>query len=100
MAKERRFRLHFISWFGIALAACAIALTPAISYAQENKPEVILRVTAEELTIISDGLQTQPFGKVVPLINKLQGQVMAQQPKPVVPVPPVAETKPTETPKE
>lgn len=51
-------------------------------------PEIILRVTQSELDLISEGLQTQPFGKVVPLINKLRDQIIAQQPKPVQPEPP------------
>ena len=57
--------------------------------------QIRLDVTQAELDIISEGLQTQPFGKVVPLINKLRDQILAQQPKPVVPeVPkPVEPTK-------
>lgn len=46
-------------------------------------PELILKVSPTELDLISEGLQTQPFGKVVPLINKLREQIIAQQPKPV-----------------
>lgn len=51
--------------------------------------EITLKVTPGELDLISEGLQTQPFGKVVPLINKLRQQVMEQQPKPVVPTVPI-----------
>lgn len=53
-------------------------------------PEINLKVTQPELDLISEGLQTQPFGKVVPLINKLRQQIMDQQPKPPV-TPPVNE---------
>ena len=61
--------------------------TPA--YAQQPVPEqqYNIQVTASELNTISDGLQLEPFGKVLPLINKLREQVLAQQPKPVVPAP-------------
>lgn len=56
-------------------------------------PELTLKVSPAELDLISEGLQTQPFGKVVPLINKLREQIIAQQPKPVVPVAPVEAPK-------
>lgn len=48
-------------------------------------PEITLKVTQPELDLISEGLQSQPFGKVVPLINKLRTQIMEQIPKPVAP---------------
>lgn len=51
--------------------------------AQTLPAEVILKVTPEEIEIISSGLQTQPFGKVAPLMQKLRDQVVAQQIKPV-----------------
>ena len=63
----------------------AFCVSPA--YAQDYT----LKVTNDELTIISDGLMTQPYGKVAPLITKLREQYIAQQPKPVPP-------KSTETP--
>ena len=59
--------------------------TPA--YAQQPEQQYNIQVTASELNTISDGLQLEPFGKVLPLINKLREQVLAQQPKPVVPAP-------------
>lgn len=49
--------------------------------------EIVLKVSPAELDIISEGLQTQPFGKVVLLMNKLRLQVIEQQPKPQVAVP-------------
>lgn len=50
----------------------------------QPQTEIILKVTPPELDILSEGLQTQPFGKVMPLMNKLRQQVLEQQ-KPVVP---------------
>lgn len=47
--------------------------------------EITLKVTQLELDLISEGLQTQPFGKVVPLLNKLRQQIIDQMPKPVEP---------------
>lgn len=55
------------------------ALLSTSAYAQ-----IKLDVTQDELNIISEGLQTQPFGKVVPIINKLRAQIQDQQPKPVI----------------
>jgi hypothetical protein len=56
--------------------------------------EYILKVTPAETDLISDGLQTQPFGKVFPLLNKLRSQVIEQQPKPVDPPKPAATDDP------
>jgi len=50
------------------------------AFAQQSI-EYQLKVSPAEVDIISEGLQTQPFGKVYPLINKLREQVLAQQPK-------------------
>lgn len=57
-------------------------LSASSSYAQQPQPsEYLLKVTPADVDLISEGLQTQPFGKVVPLINKLRTQIMEQQPK-------------------
>lgn len=64
------------------LIAALMLLTMAI--AQTAPVEYTLKVTQEELVVISEGLHTQPFGKVAPLMNKLQKQVMDQQ-RPVEP---------------
>lgn len=69
----------------------ATIMLPTLAFAQT--PELTLKVTQPELDIISEGLQTQPFGKVVPLINKLRQQIIDQQPKPVVPEKPVEAPK-------
>lgn len=72
----------------------ATIILPTLAFAQTpNVPELTLKVTQPELDIISEGLQTQPFGKVVPLINKLRQQIIDQQPKPVVPEKPVEAPK-------
>lgn len=73
-----------------ALIIAGICL-PTMLYAQQvNQPvatpvtppvEYSLKVTSTELDLISDGLQSQPFGKVLPLMNKLRQQVLDQQPK-------------------
>jgi hypothetical protein len=47
--------------------------------AQTIPSEYVLRVTPAELDVISDGLQTQPFGKVANLMNKLRAQILEQQ---------------------
>ena len=62
--------------------------TPAMA---QQPNEYTLKVTPAETDLISEGLQTQPFGKVFPLINKLRQQIIDQQPKPVDPPKPAAE---------
>ncbi len=73
--------------------ALAFALLPTVAFAQATPAtapsgmpaELVLKVTPDEVNTISEGLQTQPFGKVVPLMNKLRQQITEQQPKPVEP---------------
>lgn len=65
--------------------------TPAMA---QQPAEYVLKVTPADADLISDGLQTQPFGKVYPLINKLREQIVAQQPKPVDPPKPVPQSDP------
>lgn len=67
------------------LITSVVLVWASIANAQQQPPEYVLKVTPTELDIISEGLQTQPFGKVVPLINKLRDQVIAQQPKVIDP---------------
>lgn len=80
-------------------AALGIGANVYVDYLQaqpvsQPQTEIILKVTPSDIDILSDGLQTQPFGKVMPLINKLRQQVMEQQ-KPVTP-PAVSSPMPTE----
>jgi hypothetical protein len=71
------------------LLISALFVTPAFAQQPAAQPsEYQLKVTPAEVDLLSEGLQTQPFGKVFPLINKLR----AQQPKP--------ETKPVDKPAE
>jgi hypothetical protein len=60
-----------------------LAIGFAIPVAAQQPSEYILKVSPAETDLISKGLQTQPFGEVYPLINKLREQIIAQQPKPV-----------------
>lgn len=50
--------------------------------AQQPPTEYNIKVNQDELNLISEGLQQEPFGKVLPLINKLRSQFLEQQPKP------------------
>lgn len=63
--------------------------------AQEPPKEFTLKVTQPELELISEGLQTQPFGKVFPVINKLSAQINEQR-QPPKPVEKTEEAKPIE----
>jgi hypothetical protein len=75
------------------LLISALFVTPAFAQQPAAQPsEYQLKVTPAEVDLLSEGLQTQPFGKVFPLINKLREQIIAQQPKP--------ETKPVDKPAE
>ena len=78
-------------------AVVALLATPAMAQQTNQPAEYNLKVTPAEIDILSEGLQTQPFGKVFPLINKLREQVLAQQPK-VTPVPPADPAKPADAP--
>lgn len=78
----------------LLLSACIVGMLTAPVMAQQPQqsqsacnPECNIHVTNPELDLISKGLQTQPFGEVVPLINKLRDQIIAQQPKPEVKAP-------------
>lgn len=46
-----------------------------------------LTVTPEELEAIGDGLDTLPYKRVAPLIDKLRGQLAAQNAPPAAPTP-------------
>lgn len=63
------------------LVIAVLLATPAMG----QQADYNIKVTSAELDTISEGLQTQPFGKVFPLMNKLREQIIAQQPKPAVP---------------
>lgn len=68
------------------LLIIALFVATPVSAQQVQQPaEYVLKMTPTDVDIISEGLQTQPFGKVYPLINKLREQIVAQQPKPVDP---------------
>lgn len=84
----------------IVLTYGILFITPAL--AQQQPPEYTFsHITSAEADLISDGLQTQPFGKVFPLISKMRSQIIEQQAvfnKPPAPaVPPVEPPKPAPT---
>jgi hypothetical protein len=65
-------------------------LLPTVAFAQPTQvaappTELVLKVTPDEVNIISEGLQEMSIRKALPLINKLRQQIMDQQPKPVAP---------------
>jgi hypothetical protein len=74
--------------YTLIVAACicstvALAQQPTVPQLQEYT----IKVSPADVDIIAEGLQTQPFGKVFPLMNKLRTQIVEQQqaaaPKPV-----------------
>lgn len=67
-------------WSVRAIAVVAVvAWTCTFAFAQAQPPEYVIKITPPELDVISEGLQTQPFKQVVPIINKLRQQVIDQQ---------------------
>lgn len=74
----------------IIITALLIASSALAQQADYN-----IKLTPAELDIVSEGLQTQPFGKVFPLMNKLREQIIAQQPKPEAPKVPAPTSEPT-----
>lgn len=73
------------------LVIVVLLATPAMA----QQADYNIKVTSAELDTISEGLQTQPFGKVFPLMNKLREQIIAQQPKPEAPKVPAPTSEPT-----
>ena len=69
----------------------AFVMLPTVAFAQQQQQEFTLKVTLDEINIISDALIELPAKRVVPLIDKLRKQVAAQQ-RPV-------EVRPSEPPK-
>lgn len=103
-------KLFLTAIFFGALGASAFAQDPTPP-TSPPKPaqqrEYTLKVTDEDLNLLAAGLQTQPYGRVAPLINKLQAQIIEQQrtasaapPPPVAPTarPPAPGQAPTPTP--
>lgn len=83
--------------------AVLLCVFSSCAFAQEPPKEYNLNVTSDDLNLISDGLGYEPLNKALPLINKLRGQFIAQQPKPEPskveqpkPEVPKAEVKPAE----
>lgn len=70
----------------IVIATLCLPTNACAQQQPQPQPELILKITPSELDLISEGLQTQPFGKVVPLINKLRLQIQEQQKPPEKPV--------------
>jgi len=83
--------MHKFIWpiaFILAFAA------PMMAQAQAPQ-ELTFKVTPAEVDVIAKGLESQPFGVVAPLLQKLREQFVAQQAKApdIVPVPKEAPEK-------
>ncbi len=69
-----------------------VMLLPTVAFAQPanvvsqppatQSTELVLKVTPDEVNLISEGLQEMSIRKAMPLINKLRQQIIDQQPKP------------------
>lgn len=73
-----------------------LAVTPVLAQTPtQPKQEYHINLTGDELDLIGEGLGTQPFNKVLPLLNKLKQQAADQQKQvvPSVPVTPPQENK-------
>lgn len=56
-----------------------LCLIPSPLLAQVQSFEYTIKLTGQELDLIGEGLGTQPFKLVAPLLQKLREQVAAQQ---------------------
>ena len=72
---------YFLGLIGFALVGALIGGAFAIAQ-QQQQPEYTFKLNEAEINIISEGLGTQPFAKVAPLMQKMQRQFIEQQPKP------------------
>jgi len=85
--------MHKLIWPIAFIAAFAAPV-----YAQQPA-ELTFKVTPAEVDVIAKGLESQPYKDVVPLLQKLREQFVAQQAKPTanvneaVPVPKEAPEK-------
>lgn len=73
-------KLRFVMSF--CLMASAVQAQTVVPF------EYILKVTPDQLNVISEGIATQAFNKAAPLIQSLREQILTQQqPKAEVPKP-------------
>ncbi len=80
--------MHKLIWPIAFVAAFAV---PVMA---QQPSELTFKVTPAEVDVIAKGLESQPYKDVVPLLQKLREQFVAQQAKPeVVPVPKEAPEK-------
>lgn len=68
---------------GMVLSTVAFSVLEASAQTQPSASYTFSNITPADVELIDAGLQTQPFGKVAPLMNKLREQVVQQQQKPV-----------------
>jgi len=83
--------MHKLIWPIAFIVAFAVPI-----YARAQAPqELTFKVTPAEVDVIAKGLESQPYKDVVPLLQKLREQFVAQQAKApdVVPVPKEAPEK-------
>lgn len=69
-------------------------LLSTVVYAQEADKKFNLEVSGADITLLGEALGMLPYGKVAPLMQKLQVQINAQQPVPSATPTPVPAPKP------
>jgi hypothetical protein len=65
-----------------AIVAAAVAAASPSSAEQDASRSFDLKVTEQDVVILSEGLMAIPYGRVAGLINKLQAQIADQQKAP------------------
>lgn len=60
------------------VVATLFALVPVVAFAQEKPKEFNLKIDGADIQTIGEGLGMLPYGKVAPLMQKLQIQINEQ----------------------
>lgn len=78
-------KMNKLMVYGLVFAVMACKTSSLVQAQQAPQPDktFTLKVTEQELNVISEGLQSQPFKIVFPLMQKLQAQILEQN-KPAI----------------
>lgn len=64
--------------FKFAIVALAMLATPAVAQDNNQAKEFDIKVTGADITLVGEALGMMPYGKVAPLMQKLQNQINKQ----------------------
>lgn len=64
--------------FKFAIVALAMLTIPAVAQDNNQAKEFDIKVTGADITLVGEALGMMPYGKVAPLMQKLQNQINKQ----------------------